>query len=290
MMTEQKLAERVAALDPDLSPLDVSLAVELHQNLWPMDTKPVDTIRQIAQQFARRARLERRAHQEELRQEEGAELARPAPARATPTGTFSVDVTPLGNILSRAWAKEKRAVVEQVRLELWSNTSAIADTIASAMEWRAAAPPETMRRLTTVATVLATDAVGTASAASAWETCIVTDAPPYFSAIELGGSPHRPSIHWLPGVTYKQVETVIKANREVLGLLPERSRAFDRNDDHFLAMVERWGGPSPEGKKEAWWGNVFIPRWNAAGLKPRYDDWHEPYQRHQRLMEKLRFY
>jgi hypothetical protein len=55
MMAQQMLVTRVAALEPDLSPLDVSLAVELHQNLWPTDPKPIDTIRQITQQFGRRA-------------------------------------------------------------------------------------------------------------------------------------------------------------------------------------------------------------------------------------------
>jgi len=189
MMTQQMLAERVAALERDLSPLDVSLAVELHQNLWPTDPKSIDSIRQIVRQFARRVRLERRPHQGEFRQEEHAELARPAPVKATSTTTVTVDLIPLGNIVSREWAKRKRPNVELARLKLWGHTSAIAVTLASALSWRAVAASGTVQLLTAMATTLAADTVGTASAASAWENHIVTDALPYNSAIELGGLP-----------------------------------------------------------------------------------------------------
>jgi len=285
MMTQQRLVDRVAALHPDLSLQDVSLAVELHQKLCPTDPKPIETIRLIARQFERRAELAQRAFEEELRREARAELGRPERIKATSTATVAVDLAPLGNIVSREWGKKKRPSVEQARLELWGHTSAIAVTPASALKWQEEAASATVQLLTAKATTLAADAGGTVSV---WETYILTDALPYNSAMEIEVSRDRVSLHFRPGATLKQAETILQSNREVFGLLPKRSQPIDKDDDCFLDVVERLGGPPAEGEKEAWWGNVFIPRWNAAALKPRYDEWRKPYQRYKRLMEKLR--
>jgi hypothetical protein len=287
MMTQQMLAERVAALDQDLSRNSVECGVDLYLSDGRADSNPIaiETCRRYARAMERCVVLARRELQQDFPREERVRLERPA-AAATSTVAVDVDLTPSGNIVSREWANAKRANVERARLELWGYTSAIADTPASALQWRGEATSATVQLLTANATSLAADAGGTVSA---WETHLLTDAPPYISAMAIEVSRHGSMLSFpLRGLTLKQVEKVLKVNSGVLGLLPARSRAFNKDDDLFLDWVNRLGGPPSEGEKEAWWGNVFIPRWNAAGLKPRYDDWREPFQRHQRLMEKLR--
>jgi hypothetical protein len=287
MMTQQMLAEHVAALDQDLSRNSVECGVDLYLSDGRADSNPIaiETCRRYARAMERCVVLARRALQQDFPREERVRLERPA-ASATSTATVDLDLTPLGNIVSREWANAKRANVERARLELWGYTSAIADTPASALQWRGEAAPATVQLLTAKATNLAADAGGTVSA---WETHLLTDALPYNSAMAIEVSSHGSMLYFAHrGLTFKQVETVLKVNSEVFGLLPKRSQPFEKDDDRFHAMVLGLGGPPLEGNREAWWGDVFIPRWNAAGFNPRYDDWHEPYQRHQRLMEKLR--
>ncbi|MGH8057047.1 MAG: hypothetical protein ACREOH_07385, partial [Candidatus Entotheonellia bacterium] len=108
----------------------------------------------------------------------------------------------------------------------------------------------------------------------------------YLSAIQITVSGTQTSFRIEPGTTLKQQWIILKENRDLSGSLKDGEKPLVDDDNHFLAMVQDLGGPLPKRQQKAWWEGVFIPTWNPAYPEHPYDDWHEPYQRDNRLREK----